>query len=98
MDHIGRERIFASLLTPSAYGAPDCRWDTYRISAFAEIVGFYGLNYWYPFQVTALGLGPIWMSANSDAKRKAAGLLEAARCSRSACRSRRTAPTSTRPT
>lgn len=77
LDHIGRERIFASLLTPSAYGAPDCRWDTYRISAFAEIVGFYGLNYWYPFQVTALGLGPIWMSANVDAKRKAAGLLEA---------------------
>ncbi len=77
LDHIGRERIFASLLTPSAYGAPDCRWDTYRISAFAEIVGFYGLNYWYPFQVTALGLGPIWMSANSDAKRKAAALLEA---------------------
>jgi acyl-CoA dehydrogenase len=77
LDHIGRERIFASLLTPSAYGADDCRWDTYRISAFAEIVGFYGLNYWYPFQVTALGLGPIWMSANSDAKHKAAALLEA---------------------
>lgn len=80
LDHIGRERVFASLLTPSAYGASDveaCRWDTYRISAFAEIVGFYGLNYWYPFQVTALGLGPIWMSANEDAKRKAAALLEA---------------------
>ncbi|HEX5253362.1 MAG TPA: acyl-CoA dehydrogenase [Mycobacterium sp.] len=77
LDHIGQERIFASLLTPSAYGADDCRWDTYRISAFAEIVGFYGLNYWYPFQVTALGLGPIWMSANEDAKRKAAALLEA---------------------
>lgn len=80
LEHIGRERIFASLLTPSAHGASDdlaCRWDTYRISAFAEIVGFYGLNYWYPFQVTALGLGPIWMSANSDAKRKAAALLEA---------------------
>ncbi|WP_406813084.1 acyl-CoA dehydrogenase [Mycobacterium sp. M23085] len=80
LDHIGRERIFASLLTPGAYGASEqlaCRWDTYRISAFAEIVGFYGLNYWYPFQVTALGLGPIWMSANEDAKRKAAALLEA---------------------
>ncbi|BBY39527.1 acyl-CoA dehydrogenase [Mycobacterium mantenii] len=77
LEHIGRERIFASLLTPSEYGADDCRWDTYRISEFAEIVGFYGLNYWYPFQVTALGLGPIWMSANSDAKRKAAALLEA---------------------
>ncbi|OBH03701.1 acyl-CoA dehydrogenase family protein [Mycobacterium sp. E1747] len=77
LDHIGRERIFASLLTPSEYGADGCRWDTYRISAFAEIVGFYGLNYWYPFQVTALGLGPIWMSDNTDAKRKAAAQLEA---------------------
>jgi len=78
LDHIGRERIFASLLTPSEYGASDdCRWDTYRISEFAEIVGFYGLSYWYPFQVTALGLGPIWMSGNSDAKRKAAAQLEA---------------------
>ncbi|OBA60364.1 acyl-CoA dehydrogenase [Mycobacterium sp. 1100029.7] len=78
LDHIGRERIFAALLTPSQYGAgDDCRWDTYRISEFAEIVGFYGLNYWYPFQVTALGLGPIWMSDNEDAKRKAAAQLEA---------------------
>ena len=76
LDHIGRERIFASLLTPAKYGAEDCRWDTYRISEFAEIVGFYGLSYWYPFQVTALGLGPIWMSANEDAKRKAAAQLE----------------------
>ena len=76
LDHIGRERIFASLLTPASYGAGDCRWDTYRISEFAEIVGFYGLSYWYPFQVTALGLGPIWMSANEDAKRKAAAQLE----------------------
>jgi acyl-CoA dehydrogenase len=77
LDHVGRERIFASLLTPSEYGGSDCRWDTYRISEFAEIVGFYGLNYWYPFQVTALGLGPIWMSDNEDAKRKAAAQLEA---------------------
>ncbi|OBK54550.1 acyl-CoA dehydrogenase family protein [Mycobacterium kubicae] len=77
LDHIARERIFASLLTPAQYGADDCRWDTYRISEFAEIIGFYGLSYWYPFQVTALGLGPIWMSDNEDAKRKAAAQLEA---------------------
>lgn len=80
LNHIGRERIFASLLTPSQYGAVDhasaCRWDTYRISEFAEIVGFYGLSYWYPFQVTALGLGPVWMSDNEEAKRKAAAQLE----------------------
>jgi acyl-CoA dehydrogenase len=77
LDFIGRERIFASLLTPAEYGGSDCRWDTYRISEFAEILGFYGLSYWYPFQVTALGLGPIWMSDNEDAKRKAAAGLEA---------------------
>ncbi|GBG38048.1 acyl-CoA dehydrogenase [Mycobacterium montefiorense] len=77
LNHIGQERIFASLLTPSQYGSSDdCRWDTFRISEFAEIVGFYGLNYWYPFQVTALGLGPIWMSDNEDAKRKAAAQLD----------------------
>jgi acyl-CoA dehydrogenase len=76
LDFIAKERIFASLLTPTEYGASDCRWDTYRISEFAEIIGFYGLSYWYPFQVTALGLGPIWMSDNEDAKRKAAAQLE----------------------
>jgi acyl-CoA dehydrogenase len=76
LNHIGRQRIFASLLTPAEYGGSDCRWDTYRISEFAEILGFYGLSYWYPFQVTALGLGPIWMSDNEDAKRKAAAQLE----------------------
>ena len=76
LNFIAKERIFASLLTPAEYGAADCRWDTYRISEFAEIIGFYGLSYWYPFQVTALGLGPIWMSDNEDAKRKAAAQLE----------------------
>lgn len=76
LNHIAENRIFASLLTPAEYGAEDCRWDTYRISEFAEIIGFYGLSYWYPFQVTALGLGPIWMSDNEDAKRKAAAQLE----------------------
>ncbi len=80
LNHIAQHRIFASLLTPAEYGASDpaaaCRWDTYRISEFAEIIGFYGLSYWYPFQVTALGLGPIWMSENEDAKRKAAAQLE----------------------
>ena len=77
LNFIAKERVFASLLTPAEYGSSDdCRWDTYRISEFAEIIGFYGLSYWYPFQVTALGLGPIWMSDNEDAKRKAAAQLE----------------------
>ena len=98
LDHVGRERLFASLLTPAEYGGSDCRWDTYRISEFAEIVGFYGLGYWYPFQVTALGLGPIWMSDNEDAKRKRRRSWRPARYSRSGCPSRPTAPTSTRRT
>jgi acyl-CoA dehydrogenase len=33
------------------------------------------LHYWYTWQVTILGLGPIWMSRNEEAKRKAADLL-----------------------
>ena len=77
VDFIGREQIFAKLLTPQEYagGDPDCRWDTARNNEFSELLAFYGLGYWYCFQVTILGLGPIWMSPNEEAKRKAARLL-----------------------
>ncbi len=37
---------------------PDARWDTYRNCIFNEILGFYGLSYWYAWQVSILGLGP----------------------------------------
>ena len=40
------------------------------------MLGFYGLQYWYAWQVTILGLGPIWMSDNADARAKAAELLD----------------------
>jgi acyl-CoA dehydrogenase len=71
-----QEKLFATLLTPSAYGfAENCRWDTWRNCEFNEILGFYGLAYWYTWQVSILGLGPIWMSSNEALKRKAAGLL-----------------------
>ena len=43
IDFQGRERIFASLLTPAGVGAADTRWDTWRLCEFAEILGFYGL-------------------------------------------------------
>ncbi len=76
LDFVRRERIFATMCTPAGYGAPDARWDTWRICGFAEILGFYGLQYWYTWQVSVLGLGPIWMSANDDAKRRAAAALE----------------------
>ena len=69
-------KIFAQLLTPAQYGKDEnYRWDTWRICEFNEILGFYGLSYWYTWQVSILGLGPIWMSKNEKAKEKAAKLL-----------------------
>jgi acyl-CoA dehydrogenase len=78
VDFIGKEQIFAKLLTPKQYagGDPDARWDTARNSEYSELLAFYGLGYWYCFQVTILGLGPIWMSPNETAKKKAAKLLK----------------------
>lgn len=71
-----QEKLFATLLTPSAYGGKDCRWDTWRNCEFNEILGFYGLHYWYTWQVSILGLGPIWMSGNEALKQRAAKLLD----------------------
>jgi acyl-CoA dehydrogenase len=76
LDFLGREKIFARLLTPTPYGDADSRWDMWRIQGFNEILGFYGLPYWYTWQVTILGLGPIWMSDNEEMKKKAAKLLQ----------------------
>lgn len=76
VDFLSRERIFATMCTPADYGADDTRWDTWRNSEFGEILGFYGLPYWYVWQVTVLGLGPIWMSDNEAVKKRTADLLD----------------------
>ena len=76
VDFLAEERIFATMCTPSGYGGDDTRWDTWRNCEFAEILGFYGLPYWYVWQVSVLGLGPIWMSDNEVLKEKAADLLD----------------------
>ena len=76
LDFVKEEKIFATMCTPAGNGAPDSRWDTWRICEFAEILGFYGLQYWYTWQVTVLGLGPIWMSDNEALKQRAAEALE----------------------
>ncbi|MBS4031929.1 MAG: acyl-CoA dehydrogenase [Clostridiales bacterium] len=76
LQFIKENEIFSTLLTPAGYGNKDCRWDTWRNCEFNEILAFYGLHYWYTWQVSILGLGPIWMSNNEDAKRKAAELLK----------------------
>jgi acyl-CoA dehydrogenase len=76
LDFVKRERIFATIATPAGHGAADARWDTHRICELAEILAFYGLPYWYTWQVSVLGLGPIWMSGNEALKQRAAQLLE----------------------
>jgi len=76
LEFLKEEKVFATLLTPTPYGDGDKRWDTYRNCAFNEILGFYGLQYWYTWQVTILGLGPIWMGNNEKVKKKTARLLE----------------------
>ncbi|MEU0138234.1 acyl-CoA dehydrogenase family protein [Streptomyces sp. NPDC006296] len=72
-----KEGLFATFLTPAAAaGREDQRWDTARIAALNEILGFYGLDYWYAWQVTILGLGPVWQSDNTAARERAADLLD----------------------
>ena len=75
LEFVKQEGIFATMCTPAGYGAPGSRWDTWRICEFAEILAFYGLQYWYTWQVSVLGLGPIWMSRNEAVKRRAAQQL-----------------------
>ncbi|HMB20336.1 MAG TPA: acyl-CoA dehydrogenase [Spirochaetota bacterium] len=76
LEFIKKEEAFATLLTPSGYGDPDSRWDMWRIEEFNEILGFYGLCFWYTWQVTILGLGPIWMGENEEVKHKTAQFLK----------------------
>jgi acyl-CoA dehydrogenase len=79
LEFLANEKVIATFLTPTqnADGDPEKRWDSARISALSEITGFYGLNYWYPYQVTILGLGPVWQSENAAARKRAAAALEA---------------------
>ncbi len=71
-----KEKLFATFLTPEKYGNKDYRWDTFRNCALNEIFGFYGLAHWYTWQVSILGLGPIWMSKNEAVKKRAAKLVK----------------------
>ncbi|OZD68365.1 acyl-CoA dehydrogenase family protein [Rhodococcus sp. 14-2470-1a] len=75
---VAKEKLFATFCTPAAHadGDPNKRWDASRNAVLSEILGFYGLSYWYAWQVTVLGLGPVWMSDNDAAKRRAAALLD----------------------
>ena len=76
IEFVKKEKLFATFLTPAAEGDGETRWDTYLNCALNEILGFYGLAYWFMWQVTILGLGPIWMSSNKSIKEKTADLLQ----------------------
>ena len=78
LDFLHENQIFATLLTPKQYADDNenARWDTRRICDFNEILGFYNLAYWYTWQVSILGLGPIWMSPNEALKKKTAQMLK----------------------
>lgn len=76
LDFVKENKIFYKLLTPTQYGDGSTRWDTRRNCDFNEILGFYGLCYWYTWQVTILGLGPIWMGSNEEVKKRTGKLLE----------------------
>ncbi|MFI7516527.1 acyl-CoA dehydrogenase family protein [Micromonospora echinofusca] len=78
LDFAAKEGLFAAFCTPAADGGgdPAKRWDTARNAALSEILGFYGLGYWYTWQVTVLGLGPVWQSDNAAARARAAALLD----------------------
>ena len=76
LEFVKENELFYTLLTPAGYGGEECRWDTWRNCEFNEILAFYGLHYWYTWQVSILGLGPIWMSKNAAQKKRAAQQLK----------------------
>ena len=76
IEFMGKEQILATMMTNAENGDEDSRWDTSRVCEFAEILGFYGLCYWYVYQVSVLGIGPIWMGKNPAMKELAAKYLK----------------------
>ena len=79
LEMLGREGVFALFGTPAAAGRligdDDARWDTARNNDLGQLLAWYSLEYWYAWQVTVLGLGPIWMSGNEAARALTARLL-----------------------
>ncbi len=81
LDFNAERGLFAGVATPANVAAlldgvrGDGRWDTARINELNEILGFYSLDHWYTWQVSVLGLGPVWQSANEGARRLVGELL-----------------------
>jgi len=76
-EFVTKENIFETLFLPKGYGSdPNQYYSTYRMYEFSEICGFYGAAYWYTYHVSTLGLDPVLLGDNEEAKHKAAGLLK----------------------
>jgi acyl-CoA dehydrogenase len=77
---VADRKIFATFGTPAEVGAlvgaDGARWDLARINELNEILGFYSLAHWYAWQVSVLGLGPVWLSSNEQARKQVATLLD----------------------
>lgn len=72
-----KEGIFEYLFLPTGYGTyPNQFYSTYRMYEFSEICGFYGTAYWYCYHVSTLGLDPVLMGDNEEAKHRAAAKLK----------------------
>ena len=81
LELVAQKKIFATFATPAEVGVlvgeDEARWDLARINELNEILGFYSLAHWYAWQVSVLGLGPVWLSANDSARALVARLLDA---------------------
>lgn len=76
-EFVKKERIFETLFLPAGYGEdPDQHYSTYKMFEYSEILGFYGSAYWYMFHVSTLGLDPVLLGDNEEAKHKAAATLK----------------------
>ncbi|SHI85261.1 acyl-CoA dehydrogenase [Dethiosulfatibacter aminovorans DSM 17477] len=67
--------IYSTMLTAKGYGDEDSRFDLSRICEMSEILSFYGAGYQYPYQVSLLGVGPVWMGDNEEQKNELAEQL-----------------------
>lgn len=76
IEFMKEENVLATMMINAENGGEDARWDTARVCDFAEILGFYGLCYWYTYQVSVLGIGPIWMSKNHQMREQAVRYLQ----------------------
>ena len=76
-EYQGEHGIYATLLTAKGYGDnPESRFDLFRICPYSELLGFYSGAYQYTYQVSILGVSPVWMGNNEEQKQDLAKLLK----------------------